>query len=545
MSDLKSLIKILSLLVILVPCVGRAANWKSMGSTPVAKFYHDADQLVGEQENRKLVVKVNYAEETKDGTRSALQEIFVNCIDRTYSIGTVKRYGLIDLQGGEKTIPATGRKQSPAQGTLGEDYIKRACESAPKNSGANTNLYPADATSKTQISGNAPMFTDVTADDIRRATKEVQITPSQPSPAVSGGRSSTNTLQATQATQVQRPVAFAHVNKMSPDQIRDLLLLKTWEQWKFDNFLLNYSFIYSINKNMFTIGGDYDHLNIPHREAMSPFQANIKKSLQDMDSVIANIAKAIQVQPSVIYKAFGIELEEKGVLKEYNTESISTGRLLASDYWFRFPGKQKSVNEWYDARDPSLLFGEFYPVFASGFNRDIVKLSNHANLYENNKLNEVKKREEREQWLQTTEGKKHLADEEIKRKREQQERQKFEVAEAARIAREFPFFAEVTCNNGGYGNFQIHACFTGSQNIQFELHNGSDYQFYTLPDIFNLSARSGRNSEAIINLKNKFQIKMQNAGGDWILGLRIIKRQSGEVVFQKKVSGFGVISVKN
>lgn len=516
-----------------------------MGSTSVAKFYHDADQLVGDQENRKLVIKINYAEETKDGTRSVLQEVFVNCIDRTYSIGTVKRYSLNDHQGTEKTIAATGRKQTSVQGSLGEDYIKRACESAPKNSGVNTNFYPADATSKTQISGNAPMFTDVTADDIRRAIKEAQITPTQPSPAVSGGGSTTNTLQATQATQLQRPVAFAHVNKMSPDQIRDLLLLKTWEQWKLDNFILNYSFIYYINQRMFTIGGPYDYLNIPHREAMSPFQANIKKSLQDMDSVIANIAKATQIQSSAIYKAFGIELEEKGVLKETDIKSISTGRLLSADYWMRFPGKQRSVNEWYDARDPALLFGEFYPAFALGFNRDIVKLSNHANLYENNKLDEVKKREEREQWLQTTEGKKYLADEELKRKREQQERQKSDVAEAARIAREFPFFAEVTCNNGGYGNFQIHACFTGSQNIQFELHNGSDYQFYTLPDIFNLSARSGRNSEAIINLKNKFQIKMQNAGGDWILGLRIIKRQSGEVVFQKKVSGYGVISVKN
>jgi hypothetical protein len=204
MSNLKSLIKILSLLIILVPCVGRAENWKSMGSTSVAKFYHDADQLVGEQENRKLVVKVNYAEETKDGTRSALQEIFVNCIDRTYSIGIVKRYSLSDLQGSEKTIAATGRKQSPVQGSLGADYIKRACESAPKNSGVNTNLYQADATSKTQISGNAPMFTDVTANDIRRAIKEAQIT--QPSTAVSGGGSTTNTLQATQATQLQRPV---------------------------------------------------------------------------------------------------------------------------------------------------------------------------------------------------------------------------------------------------------------------------------------------------------------------------------------------------
>lgn len=132
MAKFKNIIKILLLLMVSVPCTISAQNWKSMGSNSVAKFYQDVDQLGGGQDNRKLVVKINYAKETKDGTRSALQEIFVNCIERTYSIGTVKRYSLSDLQGVEKIIAATGRKQSPAQGSLGDDYIKRACEPQPK-----------------------------------------------------------------------------------------------------------------------------------------------------------------------------------------------------------------------------------------------------------------------------------------------------------------------------------------------------------------------------------------------------------------------------
>jgi hypothetical protein len=471
-------------------------DWKVYANTTIGQYFYDPASIKGDLNDLKMQVKVNLTGEIKDGIKSRMIDYSLNCREKTVLVETLRIYTEPDLAGIELV-------RSNPYGT--EKRVAQA------NSQANATLDAA-CNAKSAALAQAP---------------------------------TTQAPQATQAPQVPRAAAFKYVNKMSPDEINALLLLKTWDKELLDNFLLNYSFIYYIHKRMFAIGGPYDYLNIPHREAMRPFQANINKSLQDMDSVIANIAKAVQVQPSVIYKAFGIELEKEGILKETDIKSISTGRLLSDDYWMRFPDKQRSVNDWYDARDPAFLFGEFYPGYAASRNRDVAKLSKHAALYENKQLDEAKKREEREQWLQTAEGKKHLADEEAKRKREEQDRQRAEAAEAARIAKEFPFFAEVTCNNGGYGNFQIHACFTGSKDVQFEVHNGSDYHFYALPDIFNLSARSGRSSEAIINLRNKFQIKMQNAGGDWILGLRVIKRQTGEVVFQKKVSGFGVISVKN
>jgi hypothetical protein len=161
---------------------------------------------------------------------------------------------------------------------------------------------------------------------------------------------------------------------------------------------------------------------------------------------------------------------------------------------------------------------------------------------------------------------KRLADEkeaEIKARKAQEERERQRIAEekqagdrarqekAAADARrlqfskDFPFYAEITCNNGGYGNFQIHACFSNTRDVLFELKNGADYKFYTMPDIFNLSSNSGRNMESIIDLRSNFELKMQNSGKQWILGLRIIQRATGNVVFEKKVSGFGVISIRN
>ena len=39
-------------------------------------------------------------------------------------------------------------------------------------------------------------------------------------------------------------------------------------------------------------------------------------------------------------------------------------------------------------------------------------------------------------------------------------------------------------------------------------------------------------------------LKVQNASPNLILGVKIFKRATGEVTFQKKVSRFGVINVK-
>ena len=459
-------------------------EWKNYASNAAAQYFYDPARIKGDLNDLKIQVKANFKGDIKDGIQSRLYEYALSCQDKTYVIETIRTYTEPDLAGVEQVRNNTsGLEKRPA----------------PANSLSGVTL---DVACKAK-SAPAPLNTAAPA------------------------------------------VVFKHVNKLSPFEINEILLKKTWSNDHYNGFLHNYSFIHSLHRKTQLTDENFLRWNTTHKEAFRPFNAQIINSLAAMNGVIANIAKTIQVPPSVIHQAFGLELEKAGYLKESDNKSISTARLLADDYWMRFPDKQRSVNDWYDAKDPAELFGKFYPTFASAYNRDMAALSKLATDYENRKVDEAKKREEHEMWLQTAEGKKHLADEEAKRRREAEATQRAEAAEAARIAKEFPFYAEVTCNNGGYGNFPIHACFTGTKDVLFEVHNGSDYHFYALPDIFNLSARPGRNSEAFINLRNKFQIKMQNAGDQWILGLRVIKRQTGEVIFQKKVSGFGVISVKN
>jgi hypothetical protein len=50
----------------------------------------------------------------------------------------------------------------------------------------------------------------------------------------------------------------------------------------------------------------------------------------------------------------------------------------------------------------------------------------------------------------------------------------------------------------------------------------------------------------IINLRERFNLQVQNSDDSrLILGVKIINRLHNKVVFEKKVTQFGIISVKN
>ena len=340
---------------------------------------------------------------------------------------------------------------------------------------------------------------------------------------------------------------FSHTSKLNSSQIRSLLIQSSWTKEEIEKFNYNYSFIYAIHSRMQPKPNDpYDYLNREHRAALTPFNNIISSNLKGMNAIIGKIARSLETKPEIIWDSFGISLNNEGTgLASRMGDNISKGRLDAGEFWLRRPSNYRGVNLPYNAMGPDVLFNQFFPKFINEYDQNISKIISKATDYENQQLELSKKREERNQWLKTADGQKFLAEEDAKRKKAAEDRIAHAAAERARIAKEFPFYAEITCNNGGYGNFQIHSCFSGSPNVIFELTNGKEYKFFSLPDIMDLAAKEMSDSAVIIDLRSNYKIRMQNAGDTWILGLRIFRRNDNTVLFQRKVTGFGVISANN
>jgi len=172
-------------------------------------------------------------------------------------------------------------------------------------------------------------------------------------------------------------------------------------------------------------------------------------------------------------------------------------------------------------------------------------------------INENKKRErdaeealmqeQRQRWLETPAGKKYLADEEAKRKKTEEARMRAEAEERLKFEKDFPYYAVIYC---GMQNRHIHLihCFAGDGlrgiDTQLELTNGRDYNLYQHFDMMNEKLWKRTSDGNLINLRQSFELRAQNASKDLLLGVKIIKRRTEEVVFQKKVGYLDVISIK-
>lgn len=158
----------------------------------------------------------------------------------------------------------------------------------------------------------------------------------------------------------------------------------------------------------------------------------------------------------------------------------------------------------------------------------------------------AKERADREKWLESPEGKRHIAEEEAKRKKAEDERIKSEVAQNARIAKEFPYYAVISCGIGT-GHIMITACLSGDYG-SLEIRNGNDYGLYKIGQIINRMVPNATEQRdgLRVNLRNNFEINARNGGQkNMILGVKIIQRNSGNVVFQKQVDNYGSIIIKN
>jgi hypothetical protein len=112
--------------------------------------------------------------------------------------------------------------------------------------------------------------------------------------------------------------------------------------------------------------------------------------------------------------------------------------------------------------------------------------------------------------------------------------------ERLEYAKEFPFYAVVTC--GGGGSFHAAICFSGRTETELELRNGSFYKMYTSMDIWQMRQSAAGLS---FDLRNKFELKMQNSDDSLILNLKVYNRATNQIVFEKSAARFGVIRVSN
>jgi len=158
---------------------------------------------------------------------------------------------------------------------------------------------------------------------------------------------------------------------------------------------------------------------------------------------------------------------------------------------------------------------------------------------------EAIRQEQRRRWLETPEGKKYLAEEEVKRKKTEETRKRAEAEEKLKIERDFPYYAVIFCGIQNQ-HFGLVHCFAGDFNgrdTQLELTNGKDYNLYQHYDMMTGKLWKPTTDGNIINLRQSFELRAQNASKDVLLGVKIINRRTDAVVFEKKVGYRGVISI--
>lgn len=125
------------------------------------------------------------------------------------------------------------------------------------------------------------------------------------------------------------------------------------------------------------------------------------------------------------------------------------------------------------------------------------------------------------------------------------QRQENEARMQAEKAREFPYEATFTCGMGG-NHINIMACFVASGHsakTQLEIRNGQQYGMYQGWELNGIGTET-RNG-FVIPLRNNFSIVAQNSDNTLILNLVVRDTRTGNILFTKSASQYGVISVRN
>jgi hypothetical protein len=140
-------------------------------------------------------------------------------------------------------------------------------------------------------------------------------------------------------------------------------------------------------------------------------------------------------------------------------------------------------------------------------------------------------------FASSPEGKRQAQQQEAERQRRAQA---IAAAAAATLAREYPYYAVMTCGGPGFYPVFFGSCLVGSMNTGIELRNGDKYGMYTINGLHEIGqlTRDG----LTINLRRSFEIRTRNASPSFVLGIKIFRRSDGRLVFERQVTQLGVIT---
>lgn len=142
-----------------------------------------------------------------------------------------------------------------------------------------------------------------------------------------------------------------------------------------------------------------------------------------------------------------------------------------------------------------------------------------------------------------------------KKLEEERVRKEKEIAEEKKrneeFAKEYPFTAILKCGRQGYDGILhndagLMVCLAGGSrgvNTELEITNGGEYGLYKPWDINRIGEHTREG--VYINLHSNFFIKAQNAHDYVTLGIEVIENKTKKVIYQKQVSKYGVIVIKN
>jgi len=118
-----------------------------------------------------------------------------------------------------------------------------------------------------------------------------------------------------------------------------------------------------------------------------------------------------------------------------------------------------------------------------------------------------------------------------------------EKAQRAAFAREYPYYAVISC--GMPAHINIMACFSGSHGVDTELKvkNGNDSQMYK---VYNLHQAGKEQRDGLhIDLRDRFSVAAQNSSDSLILTVKIYDRVTNKVVYNDQAAKFGMVRVAN
>lgn len=162
---------------------------------------------------------------------------------------------------------------------------------------------------------------------------------------------------------------------------------------------------------------------------------------------------------------------------------------------------------------------------------------------ENERAEKAKAQEEREKWLNSPAGKRYLAEEAAKQKRAEEEAKKQLLAERRRIAKEYPYYALISCEIQGM-HMSIYNClFNEHIKTTIKLRNGEQEDIFQIYDVARLGKETSDGLK--VRLRRSFALQTQNASEHFIMGVKIFDAINENILFQRKSSKYERIAVKN